>query len=238
MKFYGDNLIFELFLYPYFKRETIAADSFDLPVRLLNYVHDCCEQLDLALFPVTIPKYSWNKIPGKDEPRLLTSLKENLALEGIDKDNTHIEKTPDDSAIKIITPQIRIIIKLDQARGKAIASVYDVENNYRTYQYEIVRFGSEIIVSTIRPPEESLKNGVHTRKLIEVPVYELVSNIGRELVSNIERRSTVLRDEMDSNKVLAQDEKFMALLENIHKDMHDNFEKGYETLRELSQKYI
>jgi hypothetical protein len=57
------------------------------------------------------------------------------------------------------------------------------------------------------------------------------------LISNIERRSTVLQDEMDSNKVLAQDEKFMALLENIHHDMHDNFERGYERLRGLSQKY-
>ena len=130
--------------------------------RLFNYVHTCCKQLDLALrigsvVPVTIPKFSWNKIPGQDELGLLTSLKENFALVDIDKDNTLIEKAPDDSAIEMTTPQIRIIIKLDQVRGKAIATVNDEENNYRTHEYEIIRFGSAIIVGTIQPPEESLK---------------------------------------------------------------------------------
>jgi len=80
LKHYGDNLLFELFLYPYFETQTISNDNFDLVVKLFRYLHDCCVRLDLSInvgakVPFLIPKFSWNKIPGRDEKVLLTSLK-------------------------------------------------------------------------------------------------------------------------------------------------------------------
>jgi hypothetical protein len=55
----------------------------------------------------------------------------------------------------------------------------------------------------------------------------LVSNIGCELVSSIGGSSNTPHDETGI-KVLAQDEKFMTLLESIRDNMHNNFDRGYK----------
>jgi hypothetical protein len=91
LKCHGNNLLFELFLYPYFEKQTISIDNFGLLVKLFRYVHDCCVRLELALtvgvvVPYAVPKFSWNKIPGQDDAKLLTSLKEIFSLEDLDKD--------------------------------------------------------------------------------------------------------------------------------------------------------
>lgn len=235
LKYYGDNLIFKLFLYPYFDKQTITTNNFKLIVQLFNYVHNCCKQLDLALrVQVPISKFSWNKIPGQDDIELLTSIREIFGLADIeiDRDKLCIEKTPDNNTIKVITPKSSIAIELDRTRKKAIAMVSDKDKSVRKYEYHTVKFGSEIIVGTTQPHEESIKGVLDSsRKLVESPIYELVSNMGYELASNRGRGSTDLEDKMGGTRVLAQDEKFMALLEYIHDHMHKNFEIGYERIR-------
>jgi hypothetical protein len=240
LKYYGDNLIFKLFLYPYFDKHSITIDNFELIVKLFNYIHNCCKHLDLALrvqVPVMITKFSWNKIPGQDDMELFTSIREIFGIEDIDRDKLNIVKTRDNNTIKVITPQRSIVIELDRTSKKAIAILTDKDNSLRKYEYDTVKFGSEIMVGATQPHEESMKGVLESsRKLIELPIYELVSNLGYELVSNLGNRSTLLEDKMGSTKVLAQDEKFMTLLQDIHDNLHNNFERGYNRVRMLRDK--
>jgi hypothetical protein len=105
---------------------------------------------------------------------------------------------------------------LDLTRGKAIATA-NLDNDVRTYEYEILNFGPDIIACSIESPEESIKRTLDTRRLIEAPIYELVSNLGKRGSETQEMYS------------LARDTKFMRLLE----DIHSNFERGYKPLMEL-----
>jgi hypothetical protein len=218
-RYYGNNVIFELFLYPYFERETISTDNFDLLVKLFRYLHDCCREIDSALrIHSPIAQFVWNKVPGEYSEGILKSLKKNFTLDDIDY--AKIERTPDNNAITVTTLRIRIIIKLDLTRGRAIATA-NVDNNVKTYEYEIINFGSDIVACSTQSFEELIKRILDSRRLIEAPIYELVSNLGK-IGSEIQK-------EMDSLKVLAQDTKFMRLLE----DIHSNFESGYRSLIEL-----
>jgi hypothetical protein len=230
LKCYGNNLLFELFLYPYFEKETISVDNFGLLVKLFRYVHDCCVRLDVAItvgsvVPYVFPKFSWNKIPGQDETALLTSIKEIFSLEDLNQDNTRVDKTRDNSTIILSAPQIHITIKLDLPGSKAIAKLYTAnKKSFSKYEYKIVNLLSEITACTTRPTEDSIKSALDIRELIEAPLYELVSSIGRRSVAQAETDY--------NNLVLAQDTKFMTLLEYVH----SNFETGYHHLMQLRKK--
>jgi DNA-binding PadR family transcriptional regulator len=218
-RYYGNNVIFELFLYPYFERQTISTDNFDLLVKLFRYLHDCCKEVESAIrIHSPIPQFVWNKVPGEYSKEILKSLKKIFTLD--DTDNAHIQRTPDNSAITVTTLRVHIVIKLDLTRGKATATA-NVDNYVRTYEYEILNFGPDIIACSTQSSEELLKRTLDSRRLIEAPIYELVSNVGK--------RGSETQIEVDSLKVLAQDTKFMSLLE----DIHSNFERGYKPLMEL-----
>jgi hypothetical protein len=81
LRFYGKNLIFQLFVYPYFSQQTISVDNFGLLLKVFRYVAECCRSLETAATAKQITllfdhQFSWNKVPGEDNVRLLKSLKE------------------------------------------------------------------------------------------------------------------------------------------------------------------
>ena len=159
------------------------------------------------------PQFSWNKVPGENDNGLLTSTKEAFTID--DLDNAKIEKTPDEKTIKIITSEIDIVIKLEREKGKAIATI-DFDGKLRKYEYKMLNLFSELTAfKTVASNNEAA-----SKRLVEIPIYDLVTEIGRE--SAYLQENNILR-------ILAEDTKFMAALEEIHK----NFEDGYNTLMTL-----
>jgi len=223
---YNDNFLFELFLYPYFEKRTISFDNdfkFSLVVQLFNYLN---ERLDLALkaqFPMMITKFSWNNIPGRDAPGLVTSLKEVFELQDAESVKIQIEKNMQGNVIKIIALQWSVVIELNIEEGKAVATLTNFDDNSRKYEYKIAKSGSEISVGTVRPPEDPIKRTLdYSRSLIEQLIYELVSHIDYESAEGEQ-----------NNIILAQDTKFMSMLEEIYKTTHNQFERGYNQLMGL-----
>jgi hypothetical protein len=167
-----------------------------------------------ARVPYAIPQFSWNKVPGEDEAALLTSLIEIFSLD-LAKNHPHIDKT-DDSTIRVAAPPFFIEIKLDLRRWKAVATLKAADTReIRNYEYKVVNLLSEITVCALRPSEDAIKDALDVSLLIEGPIFELVSNIQSGAI--------------DNNEVLAQDTKFMTLLE----DIHSKFERGYQLLMRL-----
>ena len=86
LRCYGNNLVFRLFLHPYFEDQTISIENFGLLLKLFRYVSECCKSLETLLHVgqsilLFIPKFSWNKVPGEDDKKLLESLKRNRCPE-------------------------------------------------------------------------------------------------------------------------------------------------------------
>lgn len=222
---YADNRVFELFLYPYFEKGTISVRNLGLVEVLFRYLHECCTKVDTImrigkLAPILIQQFSWNNIPGQDEEAMLASLKNIFSLQKWDE-NTVISKTRNNRVIVVTTPNIRIKIKLDLSHWKAISTIKkgtDHKKAVQTYEYKVLKLASEIVVCATEPSSESLTNTMEQRRLLESidsPFYDLVAR--------------VRFDDVENNKVLAKDPKFMNHLENIH----DKFESGYQHLIEI-----
>jgi len=214
LRFYGKNLIFELFVYPYFERQTISVDNFGLLQKIFRYVAACCKNLETAATARQIallfnPKFSWNKVPGEDDRKVLESLKEIGVLEHID--DAKIEKSYDNNILIVTAPQDFVTIKLNTRAFKA--EILTGKNI--THEYKITILGSDITVGTTRKLENPIKStSERSRKIIEPYIFELLSNL-----------------EEDEIKVLAHDTKFMLLLDSIHTN-----ESGYERLMELRER--
>ncbi len=210
MKNYENSAVFELFLYPYFEKQTISTADVYLLTKLFKFVHDCCRHADLAeKIPYMIPQFSWNKVPGENDKELLTSLKEVFRIEYLD--NTKIEKTPDESTIRITTSEIDIIIKLEREKGKAIATT-DFDGKPRRYEYKMLDLFSELTAfKTVASNNEFV-----IKRLAEIAICVLVTEIGRE---------SAHLQEKNIHRILAEDTKFMTVLEEIHKDFEDGYNK-------------
>jgi predicted transcriptional regulator len=199
IRYYGDNFLFNLFLYPYFEKRTIYAVNIGLLHKLFKYLHDCCKQVDYSRSGYVLQSFFWNKIPGEDNSKLLMSLREVFALQNVDTDNSLIEKTADNSTITVTTPQVRIVIKLDETKKKATAIGDTLSNNPSKYDYMILYYGHEMIACVL---QEDKSHALDTRRLLEAPIYELVCDIGRD--------SDVSEEQVN---LLAQDTNFTKLVE-------------------------
>jgi hypothetical protein len=83
-------------------------------------------------------------------------------------------------------------------------------------------FDDEVKKFLIQDPEIPVtsNNEFESKRLAEMPICELVTEIGRES-AHLQKRNIL--------EILAEDTKFMAALEEIHK----NFEDGYNKLMTL-----
>lgn len=211
LRCYGDNLVFKLFLYPYFERQTISVDNFSLLPRLFRYVSECCKWLEfyatIGQAILFIPKFSWDKVPGEDDNRLFESLREIGALKN--EKNIQLEKSFDGNTISVVTLQNVVTVSLDITARKAVVYIDNIE----TYVYKITVLGSEITAGSTQQSEDPIKRAFDSnRKLIEPYIFELVSNVSEEEI-----------------RVLARDTKFMLLLESIAA----KFESGHNRLLEV-----
>jgi hypothetical protein len=222
LKYYGDNALFKIFLYPYFEKQTIYAADIDMLIKLFQYLHNCCKQVNISKGANVVQHlFFWNKVPGDNNSQLLASLKEIFMLENIDSGTTIIKKSSDNNTVTVTAPQVAIAIKLDEGRKKATATFeMAANNNSRKYDYTILYYGREIMACTLHEDKGQV---LDTKRLLEAPIYELVRDIGKE--HDIQQGYGYI-------KLLAQDTKFMASIEQAHCE----FKNGYNCLMNLRKK--
>ena len=210
---HGNNEIFNLFLYPFFEKHTIFDAGSKILGKLFRYLFNCCKAVEAASkISYMIPQFSWDKVPGEASAELLSSLEDVLGLDHLN--DARIEKTLDHSTVKVFTSQIEINIRLDSTKGTAIARV-DIDNKPRKFEYKMLNYFSEIVAFR----STGYGYPLNLRKLVEVPIYELINDIESEPP---ESQSMI-------NGLLANDTKFMTILN----DMHERFDKNYKLLEDL-----
>ena len=207
---HGNNLIFNLFLYPFFEKQTIFDAGSKFLGKLFRYLFNCCKAVQTtSKISYMIPQFSWDKVPGDGSAELLSSLEDVLGLDHLN--DARIEKTLDHSAVKVFTSQIEINIRLDSAKGTAIARV-DMDNKSREFEYKMLNYFSELVAFR----SAGYGSPLNLRMLVEVPIYELMNDIESEPPES----QTMI------NGLLANDTKFMTVLN----DMHERFNKNYKLL--------
>lgn len=88
---YSNSVMFQIFLYPYFKKETLLAIGPTILWRLYRHLSTCCHSIESEVkhdhlnSPSFRQIFSWNEIPGKHDKQLLSHLQEVFKLESIDR---------------------------------------------------------------------------------------------------------------------------------------------------------
>jgi hypothetical protein len=223
-------LLFESFLYPYFEKNTLFAVGNYLLGDLYNYLADCCHKIKqkLKYYDHRIPLYKtifcWNKVQTQNE-ELLLHLKEQFNLESVD--SCEIEKKDgSNDTITVKTTTAPIILRYDREKEKVLAMSRFSGGEYKDVEYGTVKLGSDILVGMHLPDEEILGDIIFdAKKQIQQIIYEFVYDLSLS-ASNPERA----KEFSYYYEILSQDQKFMATVEDIYKNRHGGFEKGYHML--------
>jgi hypothetical protein len=226
---YHNSLLFESFLYPYFGKNTFFAMGDYLLWDLYTYLANCCHKIkqELEYYDYNIPIYDtafyWNKVQKHDK-NLLLHLKEQFNLESID--SCEIQKINDNNdTIFVKTSAAPIIIKYDKYREKVIA-ISRVEGKHREIEYNTTKLGPDILVGMHLPNEKLLQDIIiDTKRQIQQIIYEFVYDLS---LAELDRDKA--REFFYYCKVLSQDKRFMEVVEDIYKNRHVAFEKGYQML--------
>lgn len=132
LKYYSNNALFQLFVYPYIKQDTLQRLSSLNSLSLLSsFLYDCCRELEDAIrvFNTTKNKYitegylDWQSIPDDNHntKRLCDFLKRELNLEWIDR--AKLEKIGNGNALKMFYNGKSVLIRLNGIRNKAIVTM-------------------------------------------------------------------------------------------------------------------
>lgn len=230
---YLHAMLFETFLYPCFKTETLLAiDNFWFWDNLYHYLENCCHQVEYELKRTNIPQESeiflWNDVPGKDEKKLLLRLKEMFNLKSVDFYSIKNEKDKKNTITINISTSSSIVLRLDKNRDKIVVKSIDYKTDqYKEFEYDVTWMGSEIIAVNSTTREESLKSSLINTAVnrLEQIIYQFVYELGLS-TSDFNLKEKVSY----SVKILSDDSKFMSVLERLYKDKHKGFEKGYQLL--------
>ena len=181
---YSDSMLFEVFIYPYFKKESLFAVGDRLLIEIYRYLASCCEGIEKYLKSKSIdiqffdPIFSWNKVPGKDNGKLLAYLKQILNLESIEQANIEKEDTDERSKITVnISDAAPILLILDKARMK-IEIISTVDNDLKKLEYDVRMLDQEMTVGNRISNDESIKALINDAKQkIEQLIYGFVYSL-------------------------------------------------------------
>jgi len=232
---YQSSLLFESFLYPYFEKNTLFAIGDYLLPGLYTYLADCCHRIRQVLkyYDYNIPRYDtifyWNRIQAYNKNQeynkeLLLHLKEQFDLESID--SCKIERNSESSDIIIVkTSTVPIILRYNRDIEKVIV-MSKVGDEFKTMEYSTFRLGSDILV-VIRVPNEKLLGDIvgDVKNQMQQIIYEFVYGLS-SFISEPEKSQEFLF----YREILSQDKKFMSAVEEIFKNRHEGFGKGYRML--------
>jgi hypothetical protein len=231
---YSNCSLFEVFLYPYFEKDTISATRDLLLWDLYEYLSDCCRLIEKKLIwfqmrniPINEVIFSWNKIPGDNDELLLSHLAHLFNLEEIES-NSGIEKITMDGdlpAIKVSTNSAPIIIKLDQRKNEVIVMSNVGNAGYQEKVYGVQHINNEMVVVNKIPQEDYLRPLIEeAERQIQQLIYKFVSDLAS---SPMDSESSYRYN------VLSRDEKFMKVAKEIYEKRHRSFERGYKLLKKI-----
>jgi hypothetical protein len=232
---YSGSLLFEIFLYPYFRRDTLFAIGDRLLWELYHFLSNCCRNLErnlkyskVADIPVVDKVFSWNRIPGKDDKLLLSHLRRIFNLESIEPYKIKKEDTDEKySTITVNTSSAPILIKLDKAKNKVVVMSTVGNGQYKELQYDVHQQGREMVIGNRLPNEESIKHIVNdAEEQIEQLIYEFVYDLASSATD-----SEIGKEFLYYCEILSRDHKFMRVVDDIYENRHKGFEHGCELLR-------
>jgi hypothetical protein len=223
---YTDSALFKVFLYPYFKKDTLHAIGSVLLRDLFSYLSSCCHSIERFEPSNTLFEkiFAWNDIPGKDNESLLSHLQRLFNLEGIEPYDIKKEDAAEYSTITVTLPSASpIVIRLDKAKNKVVM-MSTINDKFEDLEYEVRRADQEMVVSRSVRGEESMQGIVNdAEKRIEQLIYEFVCRLASS-TTQVSRQASYYRE------ILSKDEKFMKVVEGIYKNKHKGFETGYKML--------
>jgi hypothetical protein len=216
-EYYGDSLLFRIFLYPYIDKKTVLTLGFAMS-NFYNYLRECCTAVDevpkmIRREPLKKYRYFWNKDSEKYNKKILKHLQEVFDIEKVNYEDIIIEKIEGGNKLQILHPQFHIIIRLDRERKRAIAEYSELN---KLYEYEIDDSGKDTLLLSRETLEELAKYVFGTRMLVERLVFEIIFSLAKS------RK----RENEETLENLSSDQKFMRLIN----DFHNTLEEGYNTI--------
>ncbi|HXP49298.1 MAG TPA: hypothetical protein VN922_05050, partial [Bacteroidia bacterium] len=174
---YNDSPIFEIFIYPYFNKETLFAVGSSLLLDLYDYLSTCCEIINSDILRSTNIAtawwqkiFSWEKVPGEDETPLVLYLQYMFKHKGRQK--YYINKEVDNQTITV-SPESSapIILKLSDMRDK-VTIISKLDGETKSLEYEVHERDGDMAVSRRIPSKETAIGIVnHAQKKIEQLIY-------------------------------------------------------------------
>ena len=188
---YSDSALFELFLYPYFKKETLLAIG-PLLLELYEYLGTCCQFIARKILEVN--KYaaymdekifSWEKVPGEDNMELLYHLGHILNLKPVLKYYIEKEDNIEKPTITVHFPSDPPIkLELDKANNRVLVMSSAEIGQSKELQYEVTRMENETWVNKRIPSREAVIEIVnYAAKEIEPIIYTFVHRLATPLTT-------------------------------------------------------
>jgi len=178
---YSDSALFEVFLHPYFTKETLLAIGGMLLLKLYPYLETCCQAIARNILEVT--KYatymyekifSWEKVPGEDDMPLLYHLQHILNLKELVKYYIKKEDNIENPTITVYLPSTAPI-KLELDKAKNMVSVMSTaDGQFKELQYEVTQMDqNEMWVNKRIPSREAV---VEIINYAEKEIEPIISN--------------------------------------------------------------
>lgn len=210
LKNYGDNLLFQLFLYPYINQDTLLQiRDTALLSKISLFLYECCKEIEYALGLINNARsrytveqvFIWQYVPDKDYDtnNLREFLKRKFNLDWVHR--ATIEKIENDNSLRISYEPNSIVITLNDKRTKAILKI----NRKNEYEFIVKAYSPNwfSIEAPVTPIEEyaaySLLLGTQQR------VPSLIFNLASNAVSG-----------SSYFQILSQDEQFTQSLEKTN----------------------
>jgi hypothetical protein len=216
---HSDSIIFKIFLDPYMERDTILQiKSTSRISRICYYLYQCCEATERAIESINRSSighlakqvFLWQDVPGVDDHRLKNFLKQEFDVDWLEK--AEIIKSDDHNTIKISCISKSLTIKLNDEKDKAILII----NRKKEYEFTFLSQTYEVLYRG-QPIKEFEANS------LPLSIKSLVAN----LVFALALEGFAIESDI---KALAQDKKFMGLLN----DNKQKFDDSYQKLLEVS----
>ncbi len=231
---YSHSMLFEVFLYPYFTKESLIAigDSLFL-IKLYHYLASCCKEVEKRLNSKRLgaitfnPVFSWDNIPGTDDQKLMAHLKEKFTLENIEPREIKKEDIEHGSKLVVKIPdEAPVIITLDKTTNRVeIISKETNQSRYKKLEYNVYLLdGKTVVGNKIDTDDDSTKYIIeNTRRMMEELIYGFVYDLA--LLSPVENPEVSYYIQ-----ILSADNRFMQMLKEIYENRHKVFERGYDML--------
>jgi hypothetical protein len=214
---YGNNILFDLCLYPYINRDTIARlTEINAISTVCLFLHECCKAIERAIESVNTQKhvmeqvFFWEKVPGDkiQTNDLREFLKRKFDLKWLDK--ADFEKLNNDTTLRVSYRSNSVLITLDNTRTKAFVEIKG-EKKEKGYEFQVKPGpnGSLNIVALDKPIQE------YEARLLQAAIQQRVPTLIFDLTVNTTYESDL--------SVISKDEKFMQLL----KETKGKFDEQY-----------